>query len=203
MRPKKWKYTIAAASLTGYASNATGVTWPLTATTAGDGLAHPVTVKNDSVTDHSAKTMILAGTDAEDRPQTETMNLPGTSATVTSVKYYKTLESVTPSATIGADTMDIGWTAVGYTPIYPLSHPMVGQATLQCDVNGSTINYTPQQTVMPVFTVNGAAPSWIAAVAAGAASTITTLAQAATGFRILVNSHTSGVLYVGISQARV
>lgn len=104
--------TSAAASLTGLASNVTGATWTLTANDCGDSLAHKITIRNDSATDHSAKTVTIVGTGPNDEPQTETgLALPGSSATVTSTKYFKSVTSVTPSATIGADTMDIGWAA--------------------------------------------------------------------------------------------
>jgi hypothetical protein len=95
-------------STTRYASNVTGATWTLTNTTPGDELARVVTIVNDAVTDHSAKTAILTGTDADGKAQTETVNLPGASATITSTKHFLTLTSVVPSATIGGDTMDIG-----------------------------------------------------------------------------------------------
>jgi len=97
------------ANLTGFASNVTGASWALTANSSGDTLAHRVSIRNDSATDHSGKTAILVGTDADGRAQTETIALPAGSATVESTKYFLTLTSVTPSATIGADTMDIGW----------------------------------------------------------------------------------------------
>ena len=95
-------------SATRYLSNATGATWTLTNTTPGDSLARDVSITNDSTTDHSAKTAVLTGTDADGRAQTETLALPAASAKVTSAKYYLTLTTVVPSATIGTDTMDIG-----------------------------------------------------------------------------------------------
>jgi len=103
--------TSVAANTTGFASNVTGATWTLTATTSGDSLAHLVTIHNDSATDHSAKTATIVGTDGDGNVQTETLNLPAGTATVTSTKYFGSVISVTPSATIGADTMDIGWAA--------------------------------------------------------------------------------------------
>lgn len=109
MRPKYWDFDPANASLTGFLSNATGATWTLSATSSGDSLAHQVSIRNDSATDHSAKTAILTGTDADGDAQTETVSLPAGSATVESTKYFLTLTTVVPSATIGADTMDIGW----------------------------------------------------------------------------------------------
>lgn len=108
--------TSVALSATGFASNVTGATFTLSATTVSDGLAHLVTVKNDAATDHSGKTIAIVGTDADGRPQTETITGPAGTATVTSTKYFKSLTSVTPSATIGGDTFDIGYTADAVSP---------------------------------------------------------------------------------------
>lgn len=104
-----------ALSLTGFASNVTGATWALSATDSGDSLAHKVTIRNDSATDHSLKTALLTGTDANGNVQTETLALPNNAATTTSTKFFKTLTSIVPSASIGADTMDIGWAAASVT----------------------------------------------------------------------------------------
>lgn len=102
--------TWTADDLTGYKSNVTGPTWnPLTSTVTSDGLGHKVTIRNDSATDHSAKTVALIGTDYLGNAITETVSLPGPSAITKSYQYFKTLTSAIPSASIGFDTMDIGW----------------------------------------------------------------------------------------------
>ena len=203
MRPRRFIYTLAAANLTGFASNATGATWPLTATTAGDGVAHPVTIRNDSATDHAAKTAILTGTDANGQPQTETMNLPAGSATVTSTKYFLTLTSVVPSATIGADTMDIGWTALAQTPIFPVDHAKLTGPVLSVGVGG-TITFVGQQTTTPIYEYPNAGDQlWQTLIASGSASAIAQGLSGITGVRVIVESHTSGILTVSISQARV
>lgn len=140
--------TNSAASLTGFASNVTGATWTLTTTTTDDTLSHKVTIKNDSATDHSAKTADLVGT-ANGAAVTETLALPAGSATVTSVNYYETLTSVTPSATIGADTMDIGWAAASQSDwqAIPRSRPDSGSNIgFGCTVVSGSPNYTVQHT---------------------------------------------------------
>lgn len=118
----KHSYDSAAASLTGLLSNATGATWTLSANDAGDDLAHKVTIRNDSGTDHSGKTATIVGTGANGQAQTETLALPAGTATVTSTKHFLTVTSVTPSATIGGDTMDIGWAAESVSPWLSLRH---------------------------------------------------------------------------------
>lgn len=142
----KYSLSIAAVSLTGFASNATEATWPLTATAATDGLAHKVSIKNDSATDHSDKTAVLTGTDADGREQTETVTLPGASATIESLYYYKTLTSVEPSDTIGEGTMDIGWVDEVASKSIMLNRHSFSEAMVQVDVTG-TLNYTIQVTI--------------------------------------------------------
>lgn len=136
--------TSAAASVTGLASNATGATWALSATNCGDAMAHLITVKGDAATDHSAKTAIIVGTDANGRPLTETINLPNGTATVTTTGYFLTVTSVTPSATIGADTMDIGWAAGSISPtVLPDMDADVFSLGFGCTISGSP-TYTVQ-----------------------------------------------------------
>jgi hypothetical protein len=143
VRPDFITLTPADANLTGFASNVTGATWTLTTTATTDSLAHRVSIRNDSGTDHSLKTMILTGTDADGRAQTETaLNMPAGGATVESTKYFKTLTSIVPSATIGVDTMDIGWVDEFISKTVPFNW-RGKKVTIQVDVTG-TINYTAQ-----------------------------------------------------------
>lgn len=138
-----------AASLTGFLSNATGATWTLSSTTVSDGLAHKVTIRNDTGNDHSGKTVALVGTDANGRPQTETLTGPAGGATVTSTKYFKSLTGATPSATIGADTFDIGYAADAVSPtLTPLSVRLDGgfNVGFGCSVDSGTPTYSVQQT---------------------------------------------------------
>lgn len=138
-----------ALSATGFASNVTGATWALSATTVSDGLAHLVTIHGDAATNHSGKTALLTGTDANGNPQTETIAaLPNGVATVTSLKYFLSLASVVPSATIGADTMDIGYAADAVTPYYrsPNSNLSAFNIGFGCTVVSGTPTYSVQHT---------------------------------------------------------
>lgn len=85
---------------------------PDTATEMPDGLAHLVTITQAGSTDHHLKTAIITGTDANGNPQTETaLALPNGATTVTSTNYFLAVTSVAISATIGGDTMTMGWAA--------------------------------------------------------------------------------------------
>lgn len=135
----------AAADLVGFASNVTGAAFTLTANNSGDSLAHKVTIRNDSATDHSGKTVLLVGTAPNGEPQTESVTGPGNGATVTSTKYFRTLTSATPSATIGADTFDIGWAADSLSAWYPFAADReTFNVGIGCEVVSGSPNYTVQ-----------------------------------------------------------
>jgi hypothetical protein len=184
-------------SATRYLSNATGATWTLTNTTPGDSLARVVTITNDSATDHSAKTAILTGTDADGRAQTETVNLPAGSGTTTSTKHFLTLTTVVPSATIGSDTMDIGIGDDIVSKTFPMNHWSDVGASAFIDVTG-TINVDIEVTYDPPnrsgdFTwTDQSTPAW-ANSTNFAGKTADTHAQLDTGIyaaRFRINSYT-------------
>lgn len=190
-------YTCAAASTAGYATNATGATWTLTGASAADLMGHPVTILNNSITDHSAKTVILTGTDANDQPLVETMNLPGTSATVTSTRKFKTLATAVPSATIGADTMNIGWSAVAHSPWVMLDpQQRTFNASVCVSVSG-TINYDVEHkySLAQISAVKHASITGKTAIADG------TYVAPVHSVRVNVNSHTSGAFTFYVLQS--
>lgn len=177
-------------SLTGFASNVTGATFTLTANNSGDGLAHQVSIRNDSVTDHSGKTVTLVGTDENGKAQTEVVTGPGTSATVESAKYFLTLTSATPSATIGADTFDIGWVDEVAFPWFPLNWRNANAMNIQADLTG-TANFTVNECFQDILA--GVTPIWVAITALSAKNTDITGAAAtsgATGLQFVINSYT-------------
>lgn len=184
-------------SATRYASNATGATWTLAQTTPGDGLARIVSITNDSANDHSGKTAVLTGTDADGRAQTETVTLPGASVAVTSTKHFLTLTSVVPSATIGADTMDIGIGDDIVSQTIPLNYRSDVPASAALDVTG-TINVDIELTFDPPnrpgeFTwTDQSSPAWFNAAnfTAETADIMSTLETGATALRVRINSYT-------------
>lgn len=193
-------YTVDAASLTGFASNVTGASWAITTAGPTDNLQHLVTVRNDSATDHSGKTIILTGTDANGNTQTETITAPAGSATVTSTKEFRTLTSAVPSATIGADTMDIGWTAVASGPWVEVEMP--GKNAAVAVSVGGTINYD----VELLFANNtlGSSTSFKAAnITAKTAKAYDFLTGPVHAVRLHVNSHTSGTAVLQVVQGGV
>ena len=195
-------------SATRYLSNATGATWTLTNTTPGDGLARQVSITGDAATDHSLKTALLTGTDADGKAQTDTINLPNGATKVTSNKYFLTLTSVVPSATIGADTMDIGIDDIIVSKTYPLNHWSDVAAPILINLTG-TANFTAELTFDPPnredeFTwTDQDTPTWVASsnVSGATADAFTTLDVGAYAMRMKINTYTdTAELQFWISQ---
>ena len=143
-RPKIITLTPDDASLTEFASNVTGDTFILTNNNTSDGLAHIVTIRNDSATDYQGITITLTGKDQDGLTVVDVVTGPAGSATVSSSVYFAQLDSAVPSATIGADTFDIGMAAQVTTQTYPSNYhnPSTG---FIIDVTG-TIDWTLQHT---------------------------------------------------------
>lgn len=200
MRPKAFTYTIAALDVDGFLDDATG-TGPFTtmAGAPGDGLAHLVSII--SATDLRTWTFTIVGTDANGRSQTEAITGGNANTEVLSTKYYATLTSVTASKTLGAATMDVGWTAVSQGPIIPLDRLSPEPAVVHADIGG-TINYTLNWTVSNVFNP-AVTPAWIADdTMTGDTADEHTVAVpvGATAVRLNVASHSSGTITLSLAQ---
>lgn len=184
------KYTVAAADADGFAADATGAAFALANTVTPDGMAHLVTVENKTGNDHSDKTILLAGFDADGNAINETITGPAGSATVTSAKYFRVLDSA--SAAIGEDTVDIGWSAAAVTPFHKMNNLKGGAVAV---LTGGTINFDLQHTYK--VEADGAA---FAKDTNKTANFEASYAHPVAGVRAKVNSHTSGTLTVQIIE---
>lgn len=162
MHPIVFAFTPAATSANGLANDIaySGGGYALTATTPADSLAHIITILGNAATNHSGKTFTITGTDANGVAQSEGITGPNGVATVSSTLYFKTVTSVTVSATTGADTFDIGWTAVAVSSTYPLNWRQRNfMVSLGLVITG-TISVTVQHTLDGLHGEYVASPSW-------------------------------------------
>jgi hypothetical protein len=203
--PSLTTYTPSNASATAYASNVTGAAFVLANTATADGLARQILFTNDSGNSKAGINMTLVGTDADGNAQTEVLAGPGASTTTTSVKFYRTLTSVTPASTFGADTMDIGTNGVWYSPTIPLNARNANVANIQAALTG-TANFTVSQIYDDVLgtgvtPAQSAAWTAITALSAKTATTLGAAAAGATAVRLSSASYTSGaVIALSIAQ---
>ncbi len=166
-------YTSGAALTTGFAASVTGVLWTPTTASPTDGLAHLLTITGLTATNHSAKTALVTGTDENGAAQTEILAaLPNGTATVTSTKYWLSITSVVPSATIGADTMKMGWAAASlaaWVPVANYSQPGVFNLGFVVVPTAGAPTYTVQSTYNDSYAVDHATVAAVAnSVAEGA-----------------------------------
>lgn len=191
MRPIIRNYDPANVDTDGLVDGATGVTTPLVqlATSAGDGLAHQLNIT--STADLSGITFTVTGTDADGIAQTEAITGPN-NTTVESTKYFLTVTSIAISATLGANTADIGWVDEFVTPTLPLNWR--GEyASLRITPTG-TIDYTVQVTYTPLTSapdlVWSDAPADVVDMTDVTAEIIAVLEPPPVAMRLQVNSYT-------------
>jgi hypothetical protein len=144
MNQERKEYTLIDADQDYFANDVTGASWTISTNATPNGEAYKVAILNNSATDHSGKTATIVGLDADGKAQSETLALPDDSATVYSAKYYSLVTTVTPSATIGADTMDIGTSGFFASKTFVLTTDKT--ASIGFDLVSGTINYTAQCT---------------------------------------------------------
>jgi hypothetical protein len=205
MRPIRLAYAPITADADHFnaAVTSTGAAIVPTNTATTDGLAHFVTLTSGVGADLSGLSFALVGTDADGKDQTETIAAGPNGSTVSGSKYFKTLASVTPSATMATVEMTIGIGAASLTPSIPLDRRSIAAAAITVEITG-TINFTGQDTIGDVFAIQPSTLPWstITALSAKTATTDGSARVGATATRVLTNSVTNGAtLVLWISQA--
>lgn len=142
VKPINKIYTLLAPDQDYFANDVTGASWPITTNTIAG--AYKIALLNNSATNHSAKSVIYVGLNQDGKAQSETINMPTGNGTVLSTLYYSSLTSATPSATIGADTMDIGFTSQFSSPTIPMDYGSIG-AEISVDFT-AVMTYSVQAT---------------------------------------------------------
>lgn len=201
MRPIVKAFTPAAANATGIATGLTGAGpfTTFTASGAGDGLGHQLSLT--STANLSTINFTIVGFDADGNPRTETLAGPNIN-TVNTVHDYSSITSITASSTLGANTMNVGWTAVSVSPMIILDWRSWVGARVLVQISG-TINYTVQETPHPVWLTS---PPWgtyqesltwtpDTNMTAQTANVTAQVPQIMSALRLVVNSVTAGATY--------
>lgn len=182
----------------------TGAATAPTTTSTSDGLAHLVTLVAPVQATLAGKTFTIIGTDADGKYQIETGLVgPGSGATVTSSKYFKTIDTIQPSATMGGLVVSVGMSAVSASPSVCLERRSISPAYLDIDITG-TINFTINETFEDIFKAAPSTLRWFAITAFTAKATDIQGAAtvASSGVQVITNSVTNGATYtLYISQA--
>lgn len=161
-----------------------------------DGFAHQLCFV--TTTNESAITATIVGTDADDRPQTEAHTLPNNTTNETA-KYFKTVTSITLSATLGADTMDVGFVDECVSESIKLNWKSAIGAKFFLKVTG-TLNVDVQFTIAdPVHFADQNANLWVEPYSTLVAETADSSAVVAADpgyayYRIQFNSYSAGAI---------
>ena len=128
----------------------TGAAVAVTQTSTGDDLAHRVTLTAPVQATLASVAFTIVGTNANGATQTEVIAAgPASGATVSGTQFFLTVETVKPSATMGAKVLSVGLLAeaVGHWNNLEntMSNPMV-----MVGVTG-TIDYSVYQTPANIF----------------------------------------------------
>lgn len=140
------EFTLTAPANDYFALEVTGDTWNLTENESPLGVAYQVSLENLSATDHSDKDWVIVG-ELYGISQTETLTMPAGLATVETSNYYSYVTSVTPSATIGADTMNIGYVDEAVSRAFVIDNTISNATICVIVESGEIVNYTGQYTL--------------------------------------------------------
>lgn len=146
--------------------------------------------------DCSSSAFTIVGTNANGQAISETIATGPNAGTVVSTKLYKTITSVTPSATVAQDVEvgTVNTTLSAETPVFILNSKDSNAVTIAVDVTG-TIDYTVYESFSDPFTTDGVtnlAYFSVSALAAKTADVVSTLDTHARAVKLQVNSYSSG-----------
>ena len=156
------------------------------------GLAHQLGVFSGA--NINTIVLTLTGTDADDKVITDTVTGINNS-TVETTKYFKTLASVSASATLGANTIDIGWVDEFVGPSIPLDWRRNVPSRYFLDVTGTIsldVDFAVQdaETATEQSTVKWATVSSSLDDETADSSAFVEIGAGYTAFRVRVNSYT-------------
>lgn len=200
------EYTLTNASQAWFADNATGATITLAHNATPDGYAYKVAILNNGSNNLSSISFTIAGLDADGYSQSEILAGPTASATVYSVKYYSSINSITISSTLGVNTVDIGTSNKFCSKTFPLTTDKTASLALQ--LKSGSINYTGQGTWTDLVSVNNPPYLWQNISASGqdfyqnTDSNNTFLLSPPNAFRLITDSFTSPNFVLSIINNR-
>lgn len=150
---------------------------------------HAYLIDITSAGNDSARTFTITGTDADGKPQTEARAGPNV-ATVTSVKYWRSISSIAIDAA-AAGALTLGINAAGQFVSQTVSLDVYEpQTSIALDISG-TINYDLQKAFERPTA--GETPNWVAGgLAAQTADANTSFSSPAGAVRLKVNSYSAG-----------
>ncbi len=158
--------------------------------TSADGLAHRLSITDAGADDQTTSTWTIIGTDQNNIALTESLTGPGSTLTVETVGYFKTVTSVTIASPVATSTADMGTVDEISGQTVPIDRRSGYGLNASIDVTG-TLNFTVQETFVDI---QNQAPVWfdVTALTSKAAKATSSTTIGATAFRFKLNSYATG-----------
>ena len=159
--------------------------------TAADGLGHLIDITDSATVDQSGATFTVNGTNANDQAISEAVTGPGSGATVTTTKYFKTVTSITIASGAGTGTVNVGTNDEVASKVIPLNWRSDEGATVAIMGTSGTLSADIQETFDDLQTTSGAdGVNWLDTHADKTADGSFTLTAHARGVRVHTDSYT-------------
>ena len=161
--------------------------------TSADGMGRQIVITDAGGSNQTSATYTITGTDPDGIAQTEDITGPDSTLSVTTVKYFKTVTSISIASPVAGSTVTIGTTGVLSTQTVPLNYRDVDAATHAVDVSG-TINYSLRETLDQIHTLTNPSydASWFPLTAAASNDVLGTGTVNVTACQLIVNSYSTG-----------
>lgn len=160
--------------------------------TAADGLGHLIDITDTATVDQSGATFTLNGTNANGQSISEAVTGPGSGATVTSTKYFKTITSITIASGAGSGTVNVGTNDEVASKVIPLNWRADEGATTAILGASGTFSADIQETFDDVLADGPDGANWYDVQADKSADGTYLLTKGATATRVHTDSYTNG-----------
>jgi hypothetical protein len=161
--------------------------------TAADGLGHKIDITDTATVDQSGATFTLTGTNSSGYAITEDVTGPGSGATVTSTKLFKTITSITIASPAVGGAVNVGTNDEVESKVVPLNWRSDDGATVAIMGASGTFQADIQETfdnILDDVVVDDA--NWLDIHADKSADGAFTLTAHATGVKVQTDSYTNG-----------
>lgn len=159
-----------------------------------DGMAHRLDIIDADTTNQVSATYTITGTDADGIAESEDIAGPGSGVTIETLKYFKTVTSITIASPVVASTIDVGTVDEVISKTVPLNYRSLA-ATYAVDVTG-TISYTVKETMDSIHNLTNPSvdSSWhnLSALTTKTADLASVGTVNMTGCQLVVNSYSTG-----------
>lgn len=163
--------------------------------TSSDNLGRQIIITDAGSDNQATATYTVTGTDVNDNSISESLAGPGSSASVTTTKFFKTVSSVTIANPVATSTVDIGTNGLFESKAYPCNYKAPDPNGYTVTLSG-TCTYTVYETRTNLLEHGTAAANWIASVnmASKSATAAGESARAICGCKIQSASYSSGAI---------